>query len=179
MSGEQVGVNQVIVGLLESATNQIKLATDGAMDEQLYYRPTTNANSMAWLVWHLSRWQDHIAHPSAAMLRSGTPTGGLSSSPYRLVSQTRPPGGATRLNRLPPFGSNVPRCSGIWKQRIRWQGSASRGSRPSNWSSRFPGGPPRRQLTHAQHGGHSSPCATTRFSTLDRSTTFAGSSPNQ
>jgi hypothetical protein len=61
MSGEQVGVNQVIVGLLESATNQIKLATDGATDEQLYYRPTTNANSIAWLVWHLSRWQDHIS----------------------------------------------------------------------------------------------------------------------
>ncbi len=53
MSDEQGGVNQVIVGLLERATNQIKLATDGATDEQLYYRPTTNANSIAWLVWHL------------------------------------------------------------------------------------------------------------------------------
>ena len=60
MSGEQVGANQVIVGLLERATNQIKLATDGATDEQLYYRPTTNANSIAWLVWHLSRLQDHV-----------------------------------------------------------------------------------------------------------------------
>ena len=28
MSGEQVGVNQVMVGLIEKATNQIKLATD-------------------------------------------------------------------------------------------------------------------------------------------------------
>jgi uncharacterized damage-inducible protein DinB len=61
MSGEQVGANQVIVGLLERATNQIKLATDGATDEQLYYRPTTNANSIAWLVWHLSRLQDLIS----------------------------------------------------------------------------------------------------------------------
>jgi uncharacterized damage-inducible protein DinB len=60
MSGQQVGVNQVIVGLLERATNQIKLATDGATDEQLYYRPTTNANSIAWLVWHLSRLQDLV-----------------------------------------------------------------------------------------------------------------------
>ena len=61
MSGERVGVNQVIVGLLERATNQIKLATDGATDEQLYYRPTSNANSIAWLVWHLSRLQDLIS----------------------------------------------------------------------------------------------------------------------
>jgi hypothetical protein len=60
MSSEQVGVNQVIVGLLERATSQIKLATDGATDEQLYYRPTTNANSIAWLVWHLSRLQDLV-----------------------------------------------------------------------------------------------------------------------
>jgi hypothetical protein len=61
MSDEQVGVPQVIVGLFERATNQIKLATDGATDEQLYYRPTTNANSIAWLVWHLSRLQDLVS----------------------------------------------------------------------------------------------------------------------
>jgi hypothetical protein len=60
MSDEQGGVNQVILGLLERATNQIKLATDGATDAQLYYRPTTNANSIAWLVWHLSRLQDLV-----------------------------------------------------------------------------------------------------------------------
>jgi hypothetical protein len=61
MSDEQRGVNQVIVGLLERATNQIKLATDGATDEQLYYRPTTTANNIAWLVWHLSRLQDLVS----------------------------------------------------------------------------------------------------------------------
>src|SRR5262245_3648162 len=61
MSGEHVRVNQVIVGLLERATNEIKLATESATDEQLYSRATTNANSIAWLVWHLSRLQDHIS----------------------------------------------------------------------------------------------------------------------
>lgn len=60
MSDQGVGVNQVIAGLLERATDQIKLATDGATDEHLYYRPTTNTNSIAWLVWHLSRLQDLI-----------------------------------------------------------------------------------------------------------------------
>jgi hypothetical protein len=54
MSGEQVGVNQVILGLLERATNQIDMATDGATDEQLCYRPTATANSIAWLVWQIA-----------------------------------------------------------------------------------------------------------------------------
>jgi uncharacterized damage-inducible protein DinB len=61
MSDERVGVNHVFVGLLQRATDQIKLATDSATDEQLYYRPTTNANSIAWLVWHLSRLQDLVS----------------------------------------------------------------------------------------------------------------------
>ncbi len=61
MNDERVGCKQVIVELLARATNEIKLATDGATDEQLYYRPTANANSIAWLVWHLSRLQDLIS----------------------------------------------------------------------------------------------------------------------
>jgi hypothetical protein len=60
MSGEQVTVNQVIVGLLENVARQVKRATDDATDEQLYYRPSADANSMAWLAWHLCRWQDHM-----------------------------------------------------------------------------------------------------------------------
>jgi hypothetical protein len=83
MSGEQVGVSQVIEGLLERATNQIKLATDGAMDEQLYNRPTTSANSIACLcgistgcrtniissisgdaeVWYKDRWAQQFDLP--------------------------------------------------------------------------------------------------------------------
>jgi hypothetical protein len=61
MSSEQVTVNQVIVGLLESTVGQIKRAADGATEEQLYYRPAADANSMAWLIWHLSRWQDYMS----------------------------------------------------------------------------------------------------------------------
>lgn len=60
MRSEQVTVNQVIVGLLETTTRQIKRATDEATDEQLYYRPSATANDIAWLVWHLSRWQDYM-----------------------------------------------------------------------------------------------------------------------
>jgi hypothetical protein len=61
MSSEQVTATQVIVGLLENVPRQIKRATDEATDEQLYYRPSADANSIAWLVWHLSRWQDYMS----------------------------------------------------------------------------------------------------------------------
>jgi hypothetical protein len=67
MSGEQVGVNQIIDGLLEGATTQIMLATDGATDQQLYYRPTNNANNIASEV-HLRNAQQepHVVRPLMA-----------------------------------------------------------------------------------------------------------------
>src|SRR4051812_6149161 len=61
MSSGQITVNQVIVALLENVARQIKRATDGATDEQLYYRPSADANNIAWLAWHLSRWQDYMS----------------------------------------------------------------------------------------------------------------------
>ena len=60
MSSEQMTVNQVIVGLLENVARQVKRATDDATDEQLYHRPSADANNIAWLAWHLSRWQDYM-----------------------------------------------------------------------------------------------------------------------
>src|SRR5688572_18457884 len=60
MSSEQRTVNQVIVGLLENVGRQIQRATAEATDEQLYFRPSADANNLAWLAWHLSRWQDHM-----------------------------------------------------------------------------------------------------------------------
>ncbi|HZE14764.1 MAG TPA: mycothiol transferase, partial [Mycobacterium sp.] len=32
--------------------------TDGLSDEQATYRPSANANSIAWLIWHSARVQD-------------------------------------------------------------------------------------------------------------------------
>ena len=38
-------------------------AVDGLTDDQLAHRPTPDANSIAWLVWHTARVQDaQIAH---------------------------------------------------------------------------------------------------------------------
>ena len=53
-----VDLNQFIITLLEAAYRSIKQATDDLTDEQLYYQPTAESNSIAWLVWHLSRWRD-------------------------------------------------------------------------------------------------------------------------
>lgn len=37
----------------------LEKALDGLSVEHLYYMPTPTANSIAWLVWHLSRWKDN------------------------------------------------------------------------------------------------------------------------
>ena len=58
MTSDTVDLNQFIIALLEAAYRSLKQATDGLTDEQLYYQPTAETNSIAWLVWHLSRWRD-------------------------------------------------------------------------------------------------------------------------
>ncbi len=33
---------------------------DGLRADQAYFRPSQDANHIAWLAWHLSRWQDYL-----------------------------------------------------------------------------------------------------------------------
>jgi uncharacterized damage-inducible protein DinB len=41
---------------------EVHAAVDGLSPEQLHTRPAVDANSLAWLVWHLTRVQDdHVA----------------------------------------------------------------------------------------------------------------------
>jgi hypothetical protein len=61
MTSEAVDLNQFIIALLEASYRSLKQATDGLTDEQLYYQPTAETNSIAWLVWHLSRWRDAVS----------------------------------------------------------------------------------------------------------------------
>ena len=49
------------VDLLEMSRKWIIWATDDLTDEQLYYQPSSETNSIAWLAWHMSRWQDMYA----------------------------------------------------------------------------------------------------------------------
>ena len=61
MTTEKVSLNQFIVALCESPNRWIHQATEGLSDEQLYHQPSPNTNSIAWLIWHLSRWRDKIS----------------------------------------------------------------------------------------------------------------------
>lgn len=61
MTREQVNLNPFIVLQLESQYRTIKLSTDDLSDAQLYYQPTVDSNSIAWLMWHLSRWRDSVS----------------------------------------------------------------------------------------------------------------------
>lgn len=70
---------QAVRELLRDAfTRQIEHVehvTDGLTDEVSFYRPTPDANSIAWLVWHSARQQDlqlcHIAGLEQVWTRNG------------------------------------------------------------------------------------------------------------
>jgi len=54
---------------------EVHLAVDGLSREQLAYRVDAEANSIAWLIWHLTRIQDDhvcgVAHRQQAWTASG------------------------------------------------------------------------------------------------------------
>lgn len=53
----------VLIDLFERVLENGLAAVDGLDEEQLAHRPTPDANSIAWLVWHTARGQDaQIAH---------------------------------------------------------------------------------------------------------------------
>lgn len=61
MTTQQVTLNQFIVERLDAGYRWIEGLSDGVTDEQFFHRPTDDSNSMAWLVWHLSRWRDRVS----------------------------------------------------------------------------------------------------------------------
>jgi hypothetical protein len=48
----------VIADALSRIQQIVQRTLDGITPEQLAYRPHPEANSIAWLAWHLTRWQD-------------------------------------------------------------------------------------------------------------------------
>ena len=60
MSPTSIDLKAFIIAMVETVHGSIKQATDGLMDEQLYYQPTNDTNSIAWLAWHLCRVQDGV-----------------------------------------------------------------------------------------------------------------------
>ena len=52
-------VNAIVIDALGRIQNTIRRVLDGMTPDQMYYRPEENANSTAWVIWHLTRVQDH------------------------------------------------------------------------------------------------------------------------
>jgi len=64
--------------LRDAFTRQIEhveALTDGLTDEIAFFRPTANANSISWLIWHSARQQDlqlcHLAGVEQVWTRDG------------------------------------------------------------------------------------------------------------
>ncbi len=54
--------NDVLSGGFDHVRETLHGAVDGLDEDQLAYRPDAEANSIAWLAWHLTRVQDdHVA----------------------------------------------------------------------------------------------------------------------
>ena len=61
MTSQHVDLNRFIVDRLDAANRWVESLSEGISDEQFYYQPTNDSNSIAWLVWHLSRWRDQVS----------------------------------------------------------------------------------------------------------------------
>jgi hypothetical protein len=61
MANENITLNQFTIALCEAPYRWIRQATEDLADDRLYYQPTPDTNSIAWLIWHLSRWRDRTS----------------------------------------------------------------------------------------------------------------------
>ena len=59
--------NDLLSDGFDRVRETVQQVVDGLDEEQLAYRPDADANSVAWLVWHLTRVQDdHVADVAGA-----------------------------------------------------------------------------------------------------------------
>lgn len=60
-----MNVKDVLTDAYGRIKEEVHATVDGLSWEDLHYRPSPDANSIAWLVWHLTRVQDdHVADAS-------------------------------------------------------------------------------------------------------------------
>jgi hypothetical protein len=56
-------LNDLLIDAFGRVRENVHALLDGLTAEDLAFRPAPDANSIAWLVWHLSRVEDdHVAH---------------------------------------------------------------------------------------------------------------------
>jgi len=91
---------QILVDAFGRVRELVIDLTDGLTDEIATYRPDPGANSIAWLIWHLSRIQDdHIAN--LAQVEQAWPRGGRGLG---CPSALGPPATVKARNRWPRSG---------------------------------------------------------------------------
>src|SRR4051812_22843565 len=54
-----VNVSDLLIEIFDRLPDLVRSAVDGLTPEQLRWSPAPGANSIGWLVWHLTRVQDH------------------------------------------------------------------------------------------------------------------------
>ncbi|WP_326548253.1 mycothiol transferase [Mycolicibacterium sp. ND9-15] len=68
-------VREVLRDAFTRLIEHVENLTDGLTDETAFFRPTSTANSIAWLIWHSARQQDvqvsDIAGTEQVWLRDG------------------------------------------------------------------------------------------------------------
>ena len=52
--------NELLTNLLKGNRSMVRKALDGLSDKEVATRPNSECNSMAWLLWHLSRAEDGL-----------------------------------------------------------------------------------------------------------------------
>jgi uncharacterized damage-inducible protein DinB len=54
-----VNVSDLLIEAFDRIPDNVRSAVEGLTPEQLHWAPAPGANSVGWLVWHLTRVQDH------------------------------------------------------------------------------------------------------------------------
>jgi hypothetical protein len=67
MSGTDTATRELLRDMFTRLIEHVDEITDGLTDEQANYRPSPNANSIAWLIWHSARVQDIQLAPIAGI----------------------------------------------------------------------------------------------------------------
>jgi Protein of unknown function (DUF664) len=75
MSSSDAATQELLRDAFTRLIEHVDELTDGLTDEQASYRPSPNANSIAWLLWHSARVQDAQLAPIAGIEQVWTTDG--------------------------------------------------------------------------------------------------------
>ena len=145
MPDDGLDLNGFIIALCEAPYRWIKDGLEGLTDEQLFHQPTTDTNSIAWLIWHLSRWRDKI---SAAIV--GEPEVWTGQGWHRKFGQAADRTGlGDSLEQVAAFrverkllqgaaggGDRIP--ARFQPSRLEGPGQRGRGLRRAHWANQLP-----------------------------------------